>query len=329
MECRNEGGEKMSDSGCADSGCVFNIQKFSLHDGPGIRDLIFMKGCPLRCRWCSNPESQRPHPEIVYKIDRCIGFEICGLCRDACPEKAISRGDSGRAAIDRSLCNHCGACATVCPDRALELMGREIDIAEILDIVSADEGFHFRSGGGVTIGGGDPIMQPDFVEALLKACREQKIDTAVETAGYGRWGQLEKICRNTNLIFYDVKGMDSEKHQAFTGVSNVRILENLSRLSIHFPDIPIVARTPVIPGFNDTEKDIFAIVKFLKTIRSLKKYELLPYHRFGALKYRQLGKEYLCPDTNPPTRECMQRLSAIVDHHLNAQKKKFRSRAKE
>ena len=329
MDYRNEDGDEMSDSGCANPGWVFNIQKFSLHDGPGIRDLIFMKGCPLHCHWCSNPESQRRHPEIAYNIDRCIGLETCGLCQDVCPQKAIFSGDTGRAAIDRSLCNHCGACATVCPDRALKLMGRELNIAEILEIVSADEGFHIRSGGGVTVGGGDPIMQPEFVEALLKACQEQGIDTAVETAGHGRWGQLEKICRYANLIFYDVKSMDAGKHQAFTGVSNVRILENLSRLSIHFPDIPIVARTPVIPGFNDTEKDIFAIVKFLKTIRSLKKYELLPYHRFGALKHRQLGKEYLCPDTNPPTSECMQRLSAIVDNHLNAQKNKSQSRAKE
>ncbi|MBW2428371.1 MAG: glycyl-radical enzyme activating protein [Deltaproteobacteria bacterium] len=306
----------MCDSGCVDAGWVFNIQKFSLHDGPGIRDLVFMKGCPLRCRWCSNPESQRPHPEIAYNADQCIGFESCGLCRDVCPEKAILRGDSGRAKIDRSLCNNCGDCATVCPDRALEMIGREMKIAEILDIVSTDDGFHFRSGGGVTVGGGDPILQSDFVGALLSACRDRGIDTAIETAGFGQWDQLEKIGRYANLIFYDVKSMNTEKHKAFTGVSNVRILENLSRLSIRFPEIPIVARTSVIPGFNDTNKDISAIVKFLRTIKTLTKYELLPYHKFGTPKYRQLGKTYLYPDTSPPTQECMQRLRVIVDDHL-------------
>jgi pyruvate formate lyase activating enzyme len=199
-------------------------------------------------------------------------------------------------------------------------MGREMTIAEILDIVSADEGFHFRSGGGVTVGGGDPILQSDFVGALLRACPSRGINTAVETAGYGRWDQLEKICRYANLIFYDVKSMNAEKHMAFTGVSNELILENLRRLPIRFPDIPIVARTPVIQGFNDTGEDISAIVKSLKSIRTLQKYELLPYHRFGAPKYRQLGKTYLCPDTSPPTQECMQQLRAIVDDHLNIQK---------
>ena len=303
----------MCDSYCVDSGWVFNIQKFSLHDGPGIRDLIFMKGCPLRCRWCSNPESQRPYPEIAYKIDRCIGFKTCGLCKNACPEKAISRGHTGRAEIDLTLCNHCGRCATVCPDLALELMGREINIAEILDIVSADDGFHFRSGGGVTVGGGDPIMQADFVGALLSACRDRGIDTAIETAGFGQWDQLEKICRYANLILYDVKSMDAEKHKLITGVSNKTILENLGKLANRFPEIPIVVRTPVIPGFNDTSTDISTIVKFLRTIKTLKKYELLPYHKFGTPKYRQLGKTYLYPDTIPPAQECMQRLRAIAN----------------
>ena len=303
----------MSYNGGVDSGWVFNIQKFSLHDGPGIRDLIFMKGCSLRCQWCANPESQRLHPEIGYKIDRCIGFEVCGLCQDACPEKAISRGVSGRAVIDRSRCNHCGRCTTVCPDRALEFIGREMTIAEILDIVAADEGFHFRSAGGVTVGGGDPMMQADFVDELLRVCRQRGIDTAVETAGHGGWEQLQKICRHANRVFYDVKSMDAEKHMAFTGVSNVQILENLCRLSVRLPDIPIVVRTPIIPGFNDTDKDISAIVKFLRTIGTLKDYELLPYHKFGTPKYRQLGKTYLCPDITLPTQESMERLRAIAD----------------
>ncbi len=299
-------------------GCIFNIQKFSLHDGPGIRDLIFMKGCPLRCRWCSNPESHKIDPEIAYNAARCIGFEGCGLCQNVCPSKAIERSPDGRVKIDRRRCNHCGDCADVCPDKALELIGRQITIGDILEMVSADEGFHFRSGGGVTVGGGDPIVQADFIEALLGACRGRGIATAIETAGFGSWKQLEKMCRYANLVFFDVKSMDDEKHRAFTGVSNVGILENLSRLPARFPDIPIVARTPIIPGFNDTDKDIAAIVEFLNRIRTLEKYELLGYHRFGVAKYRRLGKTYPCPDITPPTQECMQRLEVIVNDRLES-----------
>jgi pyruvate formate lyase activating enzyme len=165
-------------------------------------------------------------------------------------------------------------------------------------------------------------MQADFVGAMLRVCRDHGIDTAVETAGYGGWEQLEKICRHADLVFYDVKSMDAEKHVAFTGVSNGQILENLSKLSIRFPDIPIVARTPVITGFNNTDKDISAIVKFLKSIRTLEKYELLPYHQFGTPKYRQLGKTYLCPDTTPPSQERMERLRAVVKNHLTIHVKK-------
>lgn len=306
----------MSTNGDVHSGWVFNIQKFSLHDGPGIRDLIFMKGCPLRCQWCSNPESQRPHPEIACNADRCIGFESCGLCLDICPEKAISRGDSGRVKIDWSLCHDCGDCATVCPDRALEVIGREMSIKEVLDVVTADDGFHYRSGGGVTVGGGDPIMQADFVSALLSACRDRGIDTAIETAGWGPWDQLEMLCRYANLVFYDVKSMDAEKHKLLTGVSNKTILENLKRLAKCFPETPIVVRTPVIPGFNDTPEDILLIVKFLNTIKTLKNYQLLPYHRLGTPKYTQLGKTCLYADTPPPDDKCMQQLRDVVKRHM-------------
>jgi pyruvate formate lyase activating enzyme len=300
-----------------DSGWVFNIQKFSLHDGPGIRDLIFMKGCPLRCQWCSNPESQNTYPEIAFNPDRCIGFETCGLCKGICPQKAIAKGDTNRATIDRSRCDNCGACVKVCPDRALKTMGRQMTIAEILDCISADEGFHFRSGGGITVGGGDPIMQSDFVGALLKACRARGMDTAIETAGYGRWDRLEKLCRYANMVFYDIKSMDAARHKAFTGVSNQQILKNLSKLPHRFPGLPICVRTPVIPGFNDTETDISEIVEFLKTIETLKKYELLPYHQFGVSKYRQIGKTYSLPEISPPAQNCMRRLKVAASSHIN------------
>jgi pyruvate formate lyase activating enzyme len=196
------------------------------------------------------------------------------------------------------------------------MIGREMSISEILDVVAVDDGFHYRSGGGVTVGGGDPIMQADFVGALLSACRDRGIDTAIETAGFGQWDQLEKICRYANLILYDVKSMDAEKHKLITGVSNKTILENLGKLANRFPEIPIVVRTPIIPGFNATHEDISVIVNFLKTIRTLKNYQLLPYHRFATPKYGQLDKPCSYADTRPPDKKCMQRLRAVVKEHL-------------
>ena len=311
-------GSCVTNTNSSDTGCVFNIQKFSLHDGPGIRDLIFMKGCPLRCQWCSNPESQKSHPEIACHSERCLGFESCGLCQDECPEKAISRAENDRVKIDRLLCNNCGNCSRVCPDKALELIGRNMGIGEVLNTVSADQGFHFRSGGGVTIGGGDPILQADFVENVLKECREQGIDTAIETAGFGSWDQLEKICRYANLVLFDIKSMNDEKHKQFIGVSNKTILANLTKLADCFPEKPVLVRTPVIPGFNATREDISMIIQFLGSIKTITTYQLMPYHRFGAHKYRYLDKPYLYADAAPPDEELMKTLQTVVSEHLTS-----------
>lgn len=298
------------------SGSVFDIQKFSLHDGPGIRDLVFLKGCPLRCQWCSNSESQSPHPEIFYRIDRCLGFSACGLCDHVCPVAAIKKGKSGKAQIDRPVCNHCGQCAQVCPSDALELVGRQMTVADILEVVEKDDLFHSRSGGGITVSGGDPLAQADFVATLLATCRKRGIDTAVETAGHGRWEQMEKIGRQANLIFYDLKSMNAQKHKAFTGVSNAIIKDNLGLLWKKFPKTSIIARTPVIPGFNDSKKDIAEIAAFLKGIETLKRYELLPFHRFGAPKYTYLGRTGAFAETDPPSGARMNELRRVAAHVL-------------
>jgi pyruvate formate lyase activating enzyme len=192
-------------------------------------------------------------------------------------------------------------------------MGRSMRVSEILKIIAADEGFHYRSGGGVTIGGGDPMFQADFVEALLRECQNRGIDTAVETAGYGQWHQLEKISRYANLILYDIKCMDAVKHKLFTGVSNKIILRNLIRLAEYFPETSIVVRTPVIPGFNATTKDISMITKFIKSVKTVKDYQLLPYHRLGARKYGHLGKPHFYADASPPDEKCMQSLRAVAN----------------
>ncbi len=299
------------------SGWVFSIQRFSLHDGPGIRNIVFLKGCPLACAWCSNPESRLKNPQMLFKEGLCLGFDGCGLCRDSCAEGALKVGGNGKARIDWSLCNHCGACAVVCPVTALEMAGRKMTVREVVDDVEKDGGFHSRSGGGITVSGGEPIMQADFVSCLLSSCKERLIDTAVETAGYGAWKNLFRTVRNADLVFYDIKSMDSAKHKLFVGFSNELILENLIHLSTYFPAKPIIVRTPVIPGFNDTEDDILEILEFLKQVKTVKDYQLLPYHKFGITKYQYIGKQYPNPDMQVPDSNRMSQLKELVENDLN------------
>ena len=279
-----------------DQGFVFNIQKFSLHDGQGIRTLVFLKGCPLRCKWCSNPESQSSTPELAYNANKCIGLEACGWCLQACEKAAIIRYGDDKIEVDRSLCNNCGLCVEVCPSKAFELFGRIMNSDEIIKTVEEDTIFYARSGGGLTLGGGDPLFQPVFAGHILRAAQAKGIDTAIETAGHGRWEDLKNLIQHLNTIFFDLKTIDPFKHKQEAGVDNRLILENFKRLCREFSHLTIIARTPVIPEFNDTEMDIQAIVNFLNKITGWSQYQLLPYHAFGEAKYRQLGKTYLLQD---------------------------------
>ncbi|MCC6533940.1 MAG: glycyl-radical enzyme activating protein [Burkholderiales bacterium] len=296
----------------ANEALVFNIQRFSVHDGPGIRDLVFFKGCPLRCRWCSNPESQHPLPEIAFKLDRCIGSDACGRCIPACPTDAI-RIDRGKVRIDRRRCTRCGQCVGACDSGALTLFGKAMSVDDVVRVIEEDSVFYGRSGGGVTVSGGEPCQQAPFVEALLHECQERGIATSVETTGYARWRDVERVCRYADLVLYDVKCMDSTKHKAFTGVPNMLILENLRNLAGAFADTPIVVRTPIVPGFNDMADDIEAIVHFLQGIATVRSYELLAYHRFGEPKYRQLNRRYPLRGETSPSEERMRELRAIAD----------------
>lgn len=291
-------------------GCVFNIQQFSVHDGPGIRTLVFLKGCPLRCRWCSNPESQQSYPELACSLNKCIGKTECGQCSAACPYEAIEWQPSGEPAIKREVCRKCFRCADDCPAAALRVFGKSMSVDEVLAVVEEDSVFYSRSGGGLTVSGGEPLGQPDFTIALLREARRRRIDTAMETSGYADWSVLEQACAHLNTIMYDIKCVDEHTHKQGTGVSNGLILENFTKLCRQFPDLPIAVRTPVIPGFNDSEEAVAAILEFIKGKPNVS-YELLPYHRLGQSKYESLSREYPFGDALLDDKK-MQSLQSLV-----------------
>lgn len=277
------------------SGYVFNIQHYSVHDGPGIRTIVFLKGCPLECRWCSNPESQQYNPELAYNENKCIGVQDCSWCSKACHHGAIHTGVSGKIAIDRTACVKCFQCVEACPSKALHTFGAVMTVADVLKVVEADGIFYSRSGGGLTISGGEPLTQGDFTFALIKEAKKRRIDATIETCGYAEWFQLERIAPMLKTILFDIKCMNDAKHQEFTGVSNARILENLVKLRNNFPQLHILVRTPIVPGFNDTAEDIHAILDFIEQMPNVS-YEILPYHRMGQQKYGYLSRDYKMED---------------------------------
>lgn len=270
------------------SGVVFNIQKYSVHDGPGIRTVVFLKGCPLRCLWCSNPESQSPEPELAYNREKCLTLDCCVRCVEVCTTGALGRDEENRVKVDRRLCDGCLSCADACPSRALNFYGRDMSVAEVVSAVEEDGIFYTRSGGGMTLSGGEPMHQPEFATEILKEARKRRINTAMETCGYCSGDRLEAACRYVDTLLYDIKVIDSEKHREFTGVTNELIIENLKRIRAAFKDLAIRVRTPVIPGVNDSEAEIGRILALVRTLPGAG-FELLPYHRMGKPKYEYLG----------------------------------------
>lgn len=275
-------------------GFVFNIQKYSVHDGPGIRTIVFLKGCALSCRWCSNPESQSLRPELAYNAGRCLELDKCGHCLTACERGAVSRGGDGKPRIDRSVCADCATsgampCAEACPAQGLLVYGKKRNVDDVLSSVEQDAAFYSRSGGGMTLSGGEPLLQADFGLALLRQARVRRLKTAVETCGMVPAATVRAAAPYLNFALFDIKHMDSAAHEAQTGLPNARILENFRILAEEFPDLPILARTPIIPGFNDSEEAVAAIAVFLKPYARVN-YEMLPYHRLGTQKYHFLGR---------------------------------------
>jgi pyruvate formate lyase activating enzyme len=293
-------------------GMIFDIDRYAIHDGPGIRVLIFMKGCALRCLWCCNPESQSFLPEVAYFPAKCIN---CGACVELCPEKAIKL-DRGRIVIEWELCKNCGKCVDHCFTDARKLFGRLMSIDELFQEVQKNIVFFRNSGGGVTIGGGEVTGQADFVREFLKRCKKEQVHTAIETCGYCSWENLRTILEYTDLVFYDMKHMDSQKHKKFTGVPNSRILKNLIRVSRE--PVDLIIRVPVIPDHNDDQGNIRSTVEFIVKeldLSRFKRVELLPYHKLGSFKYDRLGRTYSLKSMDVQSNEKMSFLREIVESY--------------
>jgi pyruvate formate lyase activating enzyme len=287
------------------TGTVYNIQRYSIHDGPGIRTTVFLKGCPLNCWWCQNPESRLSGQEMVFWGDRCIG---CGACSTICPSGAIQI-KNGIPVTEKEKCILCGKCIEKCPALAREMIGEKLTTEEVIKEIEKDLIFYEESGGGVTFSGGEPLEQSEFLEGLLNGCREKKIHTAVDTSGYISWGILNKIHSKVDLFLYDLKIINSERHKKYTSVPNEIILENLKKLSsIHNN---IFVRFPVIPGINDDYQNIRKIGEFLSSLE-IAQVNLLPYHYIGKDKYRRLGRTYKLADIQPSSEEKLSEVSAIL-----------------
>lgn len=281
-------------------GWVFDIQRFSIHDGPGIRTTVFLQGCNLRCFWCHNPESQEAGPIVQFFPDRCIA---CGLCVAACPQAAQLLVDGQRLYV-RDLCRTCGNCVDTCYAGALTIKAKRMAVAEVLAEIEKDRPYYEESGGGVTFSGGEPTLQSDFLAALLAACKERGLHTAVDTACHVPWEILAALLPYTDLFLVDVKACDEDTHRGGTGVGNRRILDNVRRLAA--ADATLWVRIPVVPGFNADPAELGRIADFLAALPRVPPVELLPFHHLGAGKYESLGRAYPARDLKPPTDEAME-----------------------
>ncbi len=293
------------------SGWVFDIQHYSIHDGPGIRTTVFLKGCPLRCMWCQNPESQNLKPELYFIADKCRG---CGVCVDLCPEQAISV-DSGIARTDRIRCTACGACVPGCPFEARKIAGTSMTVDDVIREIEGDTPFYAESGGGITVSGGEALSQPAFAAEILKGCREKGIHTVVETSGFGAWITLRSVLENADLVLFDFKHMNEGRHVEGTGVSNRTILENAVKIRNDL-GISLTARMPVIPGYNDSEENVSAMAEFIASrLKPPVEVHLLPYHAMGEGKREHIGRTGGGFKSETPSAGRMHELKELVESY--------------
>ncbi|WP_419724465.1 (2S)-3-sulfopropanediol dehydratase activating enzyme [Terrisporobacter petrolearius] len=296
-------------------GIIFNVQRFTIHDGPGLRTEVFFKGCPLRCEWCSNPESWTAYIQPgVYKT-KCISHKKCGMCEEACPEKDILNFERGKlTSIDRSKCTDCLACYEACPSDAIKRWGKSMSVEECMKEIRKDKGYYERSGGGVTVSGGEPLLQSDFVAELFKACKDEDIQTCCESSFYADWKEIEKILPYTDIIISDIKHMDTDIHKKHTGVHNKRILENLKKLTSE--ERKLILRIPIIPNVNDDMNNIEATADFIVDdlngrVRTL---QLLSFMRLGEEKYSSLGMPYKMENVKVDRKTFQKRVNEIADY---------------
>lgn len=295
---------------------IFNVQKYSIYDGPGVRTLIFLKGCPLRCKWCSNPEGLERKFQVMFKEDLCIN---CGNCIPVCPLQIHYYQDEEDAEgpkhqVNRSIdCAGCRKCESVCPRQALSIAGSDKTISEVLEIIQQDALFYLSSGGGVTLGGGEVTAQPEFAANLLTECKRLGIHTAIETSGYAKLASLLMVAQFTDLILYDIKHIDSDRHFELTGVHNERILNNLAELIRR--GFTVRVRMPILRGLNDSEETIRRTMEFLQSFKFHKNFlgiDLLPYHKLGINKYKQLGLKYPLIEDVSIKEEELQKIEEII-----------------
>jgi glycyl-radical enzyme activating protein len=286
-------------------GRIFEIQRFSIHDGPGIRTTVFLKGCPLKCAWCHNPEGISPALQLSFLPDKCIG---CGYCLRACRHGGHRLVD-GKHVLDRAPCEVCGACAAECYAGALELVGRDVTVGDVLDEVLRDQPFYETSGGGLTLSGGEPLAQIQFTEALLAAAKDHGLHCCMETCGLAPWERLQRVLPQVDLFLYDIKDLDPARHQAHTGVPNDQILANVRAL--HAAGAALRLRVPLIPSYNDQEDNLAGLAQLALALPGIEGVELMPYHRLGAGKHYRLGTEN--PLEEAPPGDAHVRLNEWID----------------
>jgi len=283
-------------------GTIFNATKYMLEDGPGIRTVVFLKGCPLRCLWCSSPLCQTEEPSLVYLKYKCVS---CGACLPACPKEALFADEEGKIGRNFERCTNCGNCTRVCPVGAREMRGSIMTVEEVLEKVEKDRIFYRRGGGGVTLSGGEILMQAGFATHILQRCWDRLIHTAIETCAFGRWEDLRDILTYTNLAFIDIKHADPLIHKKLTGQSNMQILDNIRKAAQYCLELKrhLILRLAVVPGMNDSRENFMDIAHFLRDLPGDWELNLLPYHRYGISKYDWLGRGYQLGDVKPPSRD--------------------------
>lgn len=290
------------------TGRIFNIQRFSIHDGPGIRTTVFFKGCPLHCLWCGNPESIRPEPSLSYVREKCIA---CGACLDRCPERALAADGEGKPRLDRDRCTACGKCAEVCDAKSLEVVGRQMTVAEVMAVVLRDADYYSASGGGLTLSGGEPLMQDEFALSLLSEAKAAGLHLCVETSGLAAWQVFQRLAPVVDLWLYDFKETDPRLRQKFTGFWNSEILANLRRL--HGAGAKILIRCPMVPQYNARTEHLDGIVALAHELPNIQGVELLAYYDLWRAKLKRFGLTTELPESvRPPTRQTVESWRAYL-----------------